>query len=149
MPLLKELSRTSQDSFESDSDSKEFQDVRLNSFKSGIFCFFDSVDSIFISIGSIHLYDRYGQCSRCAIDPIDSLFKDARKITNAICEGIKPILPGFFRIGFRFERIPGRSAQFLQKWRFEFFELFQISNRSDRSNTSNSFRIDRINRRPP
>ena len=25
-------------------------------------------------------------------------------------EGIKPIVPGFFRIGIRFERIPGRSA---------------------------------------
>ena len=32
-PLLKELSRTSRDSFESESDSKESWDVRLNSFK--------------------------------------------------------------------------------------------------------------------
>ena len=39
MPLLKELSRTSRDSFESESDSKESRDVRLNSFKSGIFHF--------------------------------------------------------------------------------------------------------------
>ena len=53
MPLLKELSRTSRDSFESDSDSKESRDVRLNSFKSGILRFFDSIDSIFISIRSI------------------------------------------------------------------------------------------------
>ena len=53
MPLLKELRRTSRDSFESDSDSKESRDVRLNSFKSGILRFFDSIDSIIISIRSI------------------------------------------------------------------------------------------------
>ena len=53
MLLLKELSRTSQDSLESDSDSKESRDIRLNSFKSGILRFFDSIDSIFISIRSI------------------------------------------------------------------------------------------------
>ena len=35
MPLLKKLSRTSRDSFESDSDSKESRDDRLNSPKSG------------------------------------------------------------------------------------------------------------------
>ena len=39
MPLLKELSRTSQDSFESESDSQESRDVRLNSPKNGIFHF--------------------------------------------------------------------------------------------------------------
>ena len=39
MPLLKELSRTSQDSFQSESDSKESRDVRLDSFRSGIFHF--------------------------------------------------------------------------------------------------------------
>ena len=53
MPLLKELGRTSQDSFESDSGSKESWDVWLDSFKSGILRFFDSIDSIFISIRSI------------------------------------------------------------------------------------------------
>ena len=52
-PLWKESSRSSQDSFESDSDSKESRDVRLHSFKSGILHFFDSVDSIVISIRSI------------------------------------------------------------------------------------------------
>ena len=52
MPLLKELSQTSRDSFESGSDSKESQDVRLDSFKSGIFRFFDSIDLIFVSIRS-------------------------------------------------------------------------------------------------
>ena len=38
-PLLKELSRSSRDSFESESNSKESQDDRLNSFKSGVFHF--------------------------------------------------------------------------------------------------------------
>ena len=33
-----------------------------------------------------------------------------QKLRNATFEGIKPIVPGFFRIGIRFERIPGRSA---------------------------------------
>ena len=47
------LSQSSQDAFESDSDSKESWDARLNSFKSGIFRFFDSIDSIFISVRSI------------------------------------------------------------------------------------------------
>ena len=55
-------------------------------------------------------YDRYGNCSICSIDPIDSIFEKVRKIQNATFEGIKPIVPGFFRIGFRFERILGRSA---------------------------------------
>ena len=45
LPLLGELSRTSRDSFESESDSKESRDVRLNSFKSGILHFFDSIDT--------------------------------------------------------------------------------------------------------
>ena len=53
MQLLKELSRTSQDSFGLDSDSKESWDDWLNSFKSGVLYFFDSIDSIFISIRSI------------------------------------------------------------------------------------------------
>ena len=35
MPLFGELSRSSQDSFESESDSKESRDDRLNSPKSG------------------------------------------------------------------------------------------------------------------
>ena len=35
MPLLGELSRSSRDSFESESDSKESRDDRLNSTKSG------------------------------------------------------------------------------------------------------------------
>ena len=45
------------------------------------------------------------------------------KTQNATFEGIKPNVPGFFRIGIRFERISGRSAQFLQKWHFSFLPL--------------------------
>ena len=45
------------------------------------------------------------------------------KMNNATFEGIKPNVPRFFRIGFRFERIPGRSASFLQKWHFAFLPL--------------------------
>ena len=33
-----------------------------------------------------------------------------RKNQNATYEGIKAIVPGFVRIGFRFEKIPGRLA---------------------------------------
>ena len=72
MPLVKELSRTSRDSFESESDSKESWAVQLNSPKVAFFVF-------------------------------------------ASFEGIKPIVPGFFRIGIQFERIPGRSTQFAEK----------------------------------
>ena len=39
MPLFGELSQTSQDLFESDSDSHKSRDVRLNSPKSGVFYF--------------------------------------------------------------------------------------------------------------
>ena len=53
MPLLKELNRSSRDSFGLDSDSKESWDDLLKSFKSGVLYFFDSFDSIFISIRSI------------------------------------------------------------------------------------------------
>ena len=56
MPLFGELSRSSRDSFESDSDSKESRDVRLYSPKSGISIFssiFDSIDSIICSVRSI------------------------------------------------------------------------------------------------
>ena len=58
MPFLKELSRSSQDSFELESDSKESRDVWLNSPKSGIWIF-----SRFFEYG-IDRTDRL-------IDPID------------------------------------------------------------------------------
>ena len=56
MPLFGELSRSSRDSFESDSDSKASRDVRLNSPKSGVsnfLGFFGSIDSIIRSVRSI------------------------------------------------------------------------------------------------
>ena len=43
LPLFGELSRSSRDSFESDSDSKESRDDRLNSPKNGNLHFFDFV----------------------------------------------------------------------------------------------------------
>ena len=62
-PLFGELSRSSRDSFESDSDSNESRDVRINSPKVAFANFrvfsrkscqtFDSIDSIFLSIRSI------------------------------------------------------------------------------------------------
>ena len=67
-------------------------------------------------------------------DLADSIFKKLKKFRYATFEGIKPIVLGFFRIGIRFERILGRSPQFLQKWRFEIFTLFEY------------FRIDGIDR---
>ena len=45
MQFLKELSQTSQDSFELDSDSSKSRDDRLNSPKSGIFCFYFSSEA--------------------------------------------------------------------------------------------------------
>ena len=48
---------------------------------------------------------------------------ESQKTQNVTFEGIKPIVPGFFRIGIRFERISGRSAQFLQKLHFSFLKL--------------------------
>ena len=36
--------------------------------------------------------------------------KQFKKMQNATFWRIKPIVPGFVRIGIRFERIPGRSA---------------------------------------
>ena len=50
------------------------------------------------------------------------VWEKCEKIQNAIFERIKPIIPGFVRIRFRFERIPGRSIKFDQKWWWlEFF----------------------------
>ena len=56
MLLLKELSQTSRDSFESESDSKESRDVRLNLFKSGIF----------------HVLQILGELSRTSQDSFES-----------------------------------------------------------------------------
>ena len=48
---------------------------------------------------------------RIVFDMFDRFdIQKTQKFRNATFEGIKPIVPGFFRIGIRFERIPGRSA---------------------------------------
>ena len=95
-------------------------------------------------------YDRYGNCSICSIDPIDSIFEKVRKIQNATFEGIKPIVPGFFRIGFRFERIPGRSAYFFQKcqkWKIPLLKELSRTSRGSFGLDSDSkeSRDDRLN----
>ena len=43
-----------------------------------------------------------------------------QKLLHATFGRIFAIVPRFFPIGFRFERIPGRSPKFVQKWRFKF-----------------------------
>jgi len=43
------------------------------------------------------------------------------KVASTTFGRMERIVPGFFRIGIRFERIPGRSAQFAQKCHFEIF----------------------------
>ena len=56
------------------------------------------------SIRSIRIvFDMFDRFDRFDI-------QKTQKFRNATFEGIKPIVPGFFRIGIRFERIPGRSA---------------------------------------
>ena len=53
---------------------------------------------------------------RIVFDTFDRFdIRTTQKFPNANFEGIKSIVPGFFRIGIRFERIPGRLAQFAQK----------------------------------
>ena len=114
MPLLKELSRTSRDSFESESDSNESRDVRLNSFKSGIFhfCHFWANYAERPGILSIQMFCGYAQAGTASSFGVGVTIQlqTKRTIQNATFEGIEPIVPGFFRIGFQFERIPGRSA---------------------------------------
>ena len=46
---------------------------------------------------------------------------------------IQPIVPGFGRILIRFAQIPGRSAEFAQKWRVDFSNFKRLKNREDSS----------------
>ena len=56
------------------------------------------------SIRSIRIvFDMFDRFDRFDIQKM-------QKFRNATFEGIKSIVPGFFRIGIRFERISGRSA---------------------------------------
>ena len=85
MPLLGELNRSSRDSFESDSDSKESRDVRLNSPKSVILkisCFFeyriDRIDRTDRSIDrSIESIDGRSVHRGCEAKSRDRLFYSA------------------------------------------------------------------------
>ena len=81
MPLLGELSRSSRDSFESDSDSKESWDDRLNSPKSGISCF-----CLFLSYSRVaesnklrvhKLLNPASHCTSCDSEKLDSAVCDA------------------------------------------------------------------------
>ena len=57
--------------------------------------------------------DRPGILSnrhRKNLGTIGLILSKVARLENAIFEGIKPNVLGFFRVGFRFERIPGRSA---------------------------------------
>ena len=59
-------------------------------------------------------------CTKITSVQIFARNRKRKKHQNATFEGMKPNVPEFFRIGIRFERIPGRSASLLQKWRFDF-----------------------------
>ena len=90
-PLLGELSRSSWDSFESNADSKESRDDRRSLPKSGY----------------LHFLDFVVRRRRTSISTSDD---QVPKMQISTFWRIKPIVSGFFRIGCRFERIPGRSA---------------------------------------
>ena len=64
------------------------------------------------------------------------------KVQNATFVRVKPIIPRFLRIGFQFERTPGRSAQFIQKWRLIFLR-FRIDLHFDSIDTVPSVVVDR------
>ena len=53
------------------------------------------------------------------------------KISLATFWRIQPIVPGFVRILIRFAQIPGRSAEFAQKWRVDFSNFKRLKNRED------------------
>ena len=97
MPLFGELSQTSQDSFESESDSNKSRDDRLTSPKS----------CIFLNMPLL------GELSRSSQDSFES-DSDSKESwddrLNTIFWRVKPNVPGFFRLKTQFERIPGRSA---------------------------------------
>ena len=90
MPLLKELSRTSRDSFESESDSKASRDDRLNSFKSGIFHFShfwaNQAERPGILSNRIPIQKNPGT--------IGLIPSKVANMENTTFEGIKPNVPG-------------------------------------------------------
>ena len=111
MPLLGELSRSSRDSFEWDSDSKESRDDWLHSPKSG-------------KNKKCHFWRNEAErprilSNRNPIRKNSGTFGFISSKVAFFCFAtfwrVKPIVPRFFRIGFRFERILGRSAELAQK----------------------------------
>ncbi len=109
MPLLAELSQSSRDSFELGSSSPESRDDRLNSVKRGVFdvsIFFKSE-----SDSKESRDDRLNSLKSCVFN-LSFIFigNENLKIENASFGRVKPIVPGFVRIGRRGEGIPGRLA---------------------------------------
>ena len=86
--LFGELSQSSRDSFELESDSKESWDDRLNTPKSGYSTFLDFLVS----------------------ENLRTTNKKVQKCRIATFWRIKPNVPGFVRIRIGFERISGRVA---------------------------------------
>ena len=106
-----DLSQSSQVAFESDSDSKESRDDWQNSFKSGVSNFVSFVS--FCSFAHLLTLNRavhHDARTQYRSNRIEYRIDRIEKMRNATFEGIKPNVPGFFRIGIRFERISGRSA---------------------------------------
>ena len=82
------------------------------------------------------------ELSRASRDSFELESDSKKKIISAIVGRIKPIVLGFFRIGFRFERILRRSPEFLQKWCFEIFAFFEYwIDRIDRTYRTQSVSI--------
>ena len=61
------------------------------------------------------------------------------KISLATFWRIQPIVPGFGRILIRIAQIPGRSAEFAQKWRVDFSNFKWLKNREDGSDFDDSW----------
>ena len=70
----------------------------------------------------------------------DGELRKTPKVQNATFWRVKRIVPRFFRIGFRFEKIPGRLAEFLQKWHFAFFRFDRFDIHFDSIDTASECR---------
>ena len=88
-------------------------------------------------------------CTKITSVQIFARNRKRNKKQNATFEGMTPNVPEFFRIGIRFERIPGRSASSLQKWHFFVLPLLGELSKSSRDSwesdsDSNESRDDRL-----
>ena len=90
-----------------------------------------------ISIISSYDHVIISSCHHINITPpmLDQDFK----ISLATFWRIQPIGPGFGRILIRFAQIPGRSAEFAQKWRVDFSNFKWLKNREDGSDFDDSW----------